>query len=152
VILPASEKNPGTWRYVTDDPGAGWFQTEFDDSSWKSAPGPFGDPDVDTYRVSTAVKADRAWFRRTFIVHDADVSNLHLWIQANDRVSVYINGVGVRQEGGHSPGYRWTYLGPEAARVLRKGENVIAVTVQRQRHPIFMDVGLIDMRPVIIRE
>lgn len=148
LILSTSETNPVTWRYTTDDPGADWFKPAFNDAGWKIGNGPIGDPDGGTYRITTPIKANRAWFRRTFSLQDTDFSNLMLRIQANDSVTVYLNGVRVRQEGGHSPDYRLSYLGPEAARALKKGENVIAVTVQRQRHPVFMDVGLIDMTPV----
>lgn len=147
LVLSTGEALPPEWRYTTDDPGADWFKPDFNDASWKAAKAPIGDPDGGTYRIATQIKGARAWFRRSFTLQDTEISNLMLRIQANDGVAIYLNGVRVRQEGGHSPGYRWSYLGPEAARALKKGDNVIAVSVQRSRHPIFMDVGLIDMTP-----
>jgi arylsulfatase A-like enzyme len=146
-VLPTSETIPQTWRYTTSAPGADWFKPEFEDTGWSTSQGPFGDPDQQTHRVTTPWKGENIWLRRKFILEDAKIANLHLRVHANDRVVVYLNGKEVRAEGGHSPSYRLSYLGSEAAKLLRNGENMIAVSCEKQRHPPFVDVGLIEMRP-----
>ncbi len=149
TILPVSAETSRAWTYSTTEPSSDWYKPDFDDAPWKIAPAPFGDPEGANHRIATPVKGDKLWLRQKFNLDEVNIANLHLHVQANDRVVVYLNGVQVRQEGGHSPSYRWSYLGAEAAKLLRKGANVIAVSVEKQRNPIFADVGLIDLKPAV---
>ena len=84
---------------------------------------------------------------RKFNLDDPNVAHLFMRIHNNDRATVFINSVQVRQEGGYSPGYRWSPLGEEGKQALRKGENVIAVVCEQDRHKAFIDVGLVDLKP-----
>lgn len=58
-----------------------------------------------------------------------------------------INGKQVRQEGGHSPDYRWSPLGEAGKQALRKGENVVAVLCEQGRNRAVIDVGLVELMP-----
>jgi hypothetical protein len=71
-----------------------------------------------------------------------------LRLHNNERVTVFLNGQQVRQEGGHSLGYRWSPLGDKGKQALRRGENVIAVVCEKGQHKTFVDVGLIELKPV----
>ena len=70
-----------------------------------------------------------------------------LKIHNNDRAKVYLNGKLVRECGGHSPTYRLTPLGKKGAQALVAGKNWIAIEIENERHPHFLDAGLIDYRP-----
>jgi hypothetical protein len=54
----------------------------------------------------------------------------------------------VRREGRHSPDYRWSPLNEIGKQALRQGENVISVMGEKAQHKAFVDVGLIELKPV----
>ena len=70
-----------------------------------------------------------------------------LKIHNNDRATIYLNGTKVRTCSGFSPTFRLTPLGENGARALREGKNVIAIEIENEKHPHFLDAGLIDYRP-----
>ncbi|NOT61121.1 MAG: hypothetical protein HOP19_12955, partial [Acidobacteria bacterium] len=82
-----------------------------------------------------------------FNLDDINLAHLFLRLHNNERVTVFLNGRQVRQEGGHSPGYRWSPLGELGKLALRKGENVIAVVCEKGQHKTFVDAGLVELKP-----
>jgi arylsulfatase A-like enzyme len=147
TILPTSEDAPQAWRYTMTEPAADWSKPEFDDAVWKTGNGPFADSSVSLYKAGTPWTAGKIWLRRKFKLDEPNVAHLFQRIHNNDRATVFINGVQVRQEGGYSPGYRWSPLGEVGKQALRKGENVIAVLCEQDRHKAFIDVGLVELKP-----
>ncbi len=147
TILPTSEQSPQKWRYTMTEPGADWHKPEFDDTAWKTGHAPFADPDGSMYKAATPWSSGKIWLRRTFNLDDPNVAHLFLRLHNNDRATVFINGVQVRQEGGNSPGYHWSPLGEAGKRALRKGENVITVLGEQDRRKAFIDVGLLELKP-----
>jgi len=135
----------GTWSHTTKQPAEDWATTAFDDSKWKKAPAPFGDPAA---KAITPWTSDKLWLRRSFEIVDPQAHDLMLKIQNNDSATIYINGKLARRCGGFSPLARLTLLGEKGQQALVKGKNVIAVEIENNKHPHFLDIGLIDMRPV----
>lgn len=147
TILPTSEDAPQAWRYTMTEPGSEWAKSEFDDAAWKVGNAPFGDPSTKQYKPATNWSEGKIWLRRKFNLEDTNLAHLFMRVHNNERVTVFINGQQVRQEGGHSPGYRWSPLGDVGKQALRKGENVIAVVCEKGQHKTFVDVGLIELKP-----
>lgn len=147
-IPPASKPsvllNTGsTWSFTTARPAENWAAPDFDDSTWKQAAAPFGDPAA---KAKTAWTSDHLWVRQTFDLADAKIHDLMLKIHNNDRARVYLNGKLVRDCGGHSPTYRLTPLGEHGAKALVPGKNTIAIEIENEKHPHFLDAGLINYR------
>ena len=44
ILLPTSRKEEQLWRYTTSQPGAEWYQVDFEDNAWLEGPGGFGTP------------------------------------------------------------------------------------------------------------
>jgi hypothetical protein len=147
TILPTSEEAPQQWRYTMTEPAADWHKPEFNDAAWKKGSAPFADPAVPLYKAATPWSSGKIWLRQTFTLDDPNVGHLFLRIHNNDRATIFINGKQVRQEGGHSPSYRWSPLGEVGKQALRRGENVIAVLCEQERHKPFVDVGLLELKP-----
>jgi hypothetical protein len=150
TILPTSEDAPQAWRYVMTEPSADWAKPEFDDANWKTGNAPFADPSTAQYKPATPWSEGKIWLRRSFTLNDINLAPLFLRLHNNERVTVFINGVQVRQEGGTSPGYRWSPLGEIGKQSLRKGANVIAVVCEKGQHKAFVDVGLVELKPAQI--
>lgn len=148
TILPTSEDAPQSWRYTMTEPNSDWAKAGFDDAVWKVGNAPFADPSTKQYRPATPWSEGKIWLRRKFNVEDTNVAHLFLRLHNNERVTVFLNGQQVRQEGGHSPGYRWSPLGDVGKQALHKGENVIAVVCEKGQHKTFVDVGLVELKPV----
>ena len=146
TILPTSEDAPQSWQYTMTEPSADWNKAEFDDAAWQTGNAPFADPSTKQYKSATPWSEGKIWLRRKFNLDDPNVAHLFMRIHNNDRATVFINGKQVRQEGGYSPDYRWSPLGDIGKQALRKGENVIAVLCEQDRHKAFIDLGLVELK------
>ncbi|HNC97824.1 MAG TPA: hypothetical protein PKW90_16970 [Myxococcota bacterium] len=87
------------WRYLDSGvyPGNTWMQADFDDTSWKSGPGPLGYGDAQVsildYGTDPNNKPAAAWFRRDFVLNgDRRPAALNLWLMRDDSALVYLNG------------------------------------------------------------
>ncbi len=154
------------WRYWDGnaDPPADWFGVDFDDSDWEagSAPLGYGEEDIATslsFGSDARNKRPAAFFRKNFDVEDPNASETFaLGIRADDGAVVYLNGNEIRRlrmadgEISHrtfSAGNTQSESGLEGKlipfkidpKALRKGENVIAVSVH-QRHGASSDLVL----------
>jgi arylsulfatase A-like enzyme len=147
TIVPTSEDAPQAWRYTMTEPSSDWMKAEFDDANWQTGNAPFADPSTAQYKPATPWSEGKIWLRRKFNLDDTNIAHLFLRLHNNERVTVFLNGQQVRQEGGHSPGYRWSPLGDKGKQALRKGANVIAVVCEKGQHKTFVDVGLIELKP-----
>ena len=85
-----------TWSYLpaVSEPPATWYQTGFDDSSWKTGPGGFGYGDGDDATVTAAVNS--IYLRKKFnITNTAIIDQLLLDIDYDDAFVLYLNGTEV---------------------------------------------------------
>ena len=65
----------GTWAYAEEKQAKTWDSPTYDDSDWKRAPAPFGDPKAG---AKTAWTSDNLWIRQAFEVDDPEVHELML--------------------------------------------------------------------------
>ncbi len=139
LLVPTSEKLRQTWRYSFTDPGSGWFEEGFVDSSWKSGEGGFGQKTTPAPNVGTEWTSPDIWIRRTFELSSVPTDvMLRLW--HDEDAEVYINGRLVASF------KQWVdaYVNvPFDASSLRVGRNVVAVKCRQTSGGQFIDVGLV---------
>ena len=137
-----------TWSYLpaVSEPPATWYQTGFDDSSWKTGPGGFGYGDGDDATVTAAVNS--IYLRKKFKITDTGIiDQLLLDIDYDDAFVLYLNGTEVARSlniTANPPLFNSTltidheallYRGllPERyvlkPSVLKQGDNVLAVQI-----------------------
>lgn len=149
VRAKRSEPRP-VWRYATSAPGADWSLPGYNDASWASGGGAFGDTVIAgsgfVTDVGTAWKSGDLWLRRAFTVSGAAVKNPQLYLRHSGPVAVSLNGLEVARLDGASDDYIAVPLADPSA--LRRGKNTLAVhcTGQTER-PDYIDLGIID-KPV----
>lgn len=143
AVVPTSRETAQTWRYTTDNPGDGWYRSDFDDSSWSEAPGGFGAEGTPGSVVRTEWKTGTIWLRRTFLLSDLDFELAALDIHHDEDAQVFINGKLVA----NLSGYTGRYEEVEATRALREalvaGTNVMAVHCRQTTGGQYIDVGVL---------
>jgi hypothetical protein len=144
-VVPASDREPQTWRYTTEAPAAAWFESGFDDSSWRSGPGGFGARDTRFARVGTEWRTPDIWLRRAADAPAGPLAAPHLRVFHDDDVRVYLNGVLAAEIPGANAGFAYVPLTGAARAALRPGRNVIAVHAHQNRGGQFIDVGIVDV-------
>ena len=149
-LSPTSDLRPQPWRNKLFEPGVapdeGWVRPDFDDTAWHESEG------VHTRFTAAAgepTDAGEVAARRRFTVDDPQGQALRIRLQTvrTALTRVYLNGVLVTDvERGQRGGYATIPLDPAALGLLRRGENVLAVTSTAQgQNANRLDVGL-DIR------
>jgi hypothetical protein len=140
TVLPASDEKAYTVKYTTDAPAAGWEKAGFADAGWKSGTAPFGDG-----QATTQWKTKDLWTRRTFDLTTTDFNNLKLKIMHDDDTEVYLNGVKIYS----CACFNGKFIDvPVDNKVLRKGQNILAIHVKNNVGGQWLDAGLIYEKPV----
>jgi DNA uptake protein ComE-like DNA-binding protein len=130
-----------TWRTLgadalSDSPGEGWFEPDFDDTRWPlavSAPTSCGATWPDEPNSLPMWPTDdrfAAFFRKTFTVPEGGtVTRASLTVEADDDVAVYVNGVEVYMEEDFAvlEGNRIIRQTIDITSELTEGDNVIAM-------------------------
>ena len=153
TLVPTSEETAQIWRYSTDKPKDGWENPDFDDASWKSGPGGFGEPTTPASVVKTNWKTDDIWLRRDFDLKAGGrtLKSLHeigLRIHHDEEAEVYLNGVMIGTVSGYSTSYHERTLGEVAKKAMLPGKNVLAVHCHQTGGGQYIDVGLVDVEEV----
>ena len=153
TLVPTSEETAQIWRYSTDKPKEGWEKPDFDDASWKSGPGGFGEPTTPASVVKTIWKTNDIWLRRDFNLKAQGITlnSLHeigLRIHHDEDTEIYINGVLIGTAAGYSTSYHERTLGEAAKKALLPGKNVLAIHCHQTGGGQYIDVGLVDVQEV----
>ncbi|MBQ8187075.1 MAG: hypothetical protein IJ037_09450 [Clostridia bacterium] len=128
------------WEYIQGPSEAkiqveGWITGEDDSTKWKTAQAPFGDRNIDGIKWKTDWSGDTRKaivLRKTFTVDDVSKfagSALSTNITYDDSIAIYINGEKVFSDGGWVDSYVELTLAADASKVLKNGENIIAVSL-----------------------
>jgi HEAT repeat protein len=146
-LAPTSEITPQPWRSqlfgAAETLPVGWEQVDFDDQSWTNHAGIFTAFDAQNPQ---AYPQGTIAARRRFPVHDTNGASLRIRLQTvrPARTRVYLNGVLVAEAvRGQRGGYAAIELDRSVLELLRRGENVLAVTCNQQgKDNNRLDVGL----------
>ncbi len=150
TLVPTSEHTAQTWRYTADKPADGWQKSDFDDSSWKSGPGGFGEPSTPGSVVKTPWKTNDIWLRREFdIAGDGKpfmaVHELALRIHHDEDAEVFLNGELIAQVTGYTTQYVEVPLDEAARKTLKAGKNTLAVHCHQTGGGQYIDLGIVDL-------
>jgi hypothetical protein len=153
VLVPTSEQAAQTWRYTTDKPADNWQKPAFDDASWKSGPGGFGEPSTPGSVVKTEWKTNDIWLRREFDLKSQGITlnSLHelaLRIHHDEDTEVFLNGELIAKTTGYTTQYIEVPLDEVARNLLKSGTNTLAVHCKQTGGGQYIDVGLVDVKEV----
>ncbi len=143
LCVHADDSPDGPWRFVLQTPSDGWFLEAFDDSSWNSAPGGFGDPSTPGSRVNTEWRSNDIWLRRSVELSSIPKKPA-LYIHHDEDTQVYINGQKVADLKRWTTEYRVVPLSEDDAKALVEGSNLLAVHCHQTTGGQFIDVHVID--------
>jgi hypothetical protein len=145
-VLPSSQKEARTWKYTTDEPQTGWFQTSFNDASWKSGLAGFGTRGTPGGNIKTIWNTNNIWMRQEFTLGDlsaTDKDKLVLYLHHDEDCEVYINGVKAAAISGYSSAYTVVPINAEGkAAIKTNGKNIIAIHCKQTQGGQYIDAGL----------
>ncbi|AQQ08666.1 Beta-galactosidase [Sedimentisphaera cyanobacteriorum] len=145
-ILPTSAQTPQTWKYSFSDPGEGWQNPAFDDSSWQQGHGGFGTESTPGAVIGTVWDSSDIWLRKSFEVGqltDEQIEKLIFRIHHDEDVEVYVNGSLVFSEDGFTTNYLYVNAGQELKNAIQPGQtNTIAVHCYQDTGGQYIDVGI----------
>ena len=148
VVLPTSREQAQEWRYTTTRPADGWEQAAFDDSSWKTGPGGFGEPTTPGSKVRTDWKTPDIWLRRSVKLPESEIKTggLALAIHHDEDAEIYLNGTQIAAVKGYTTDYNVVPLDEKTlAAAWKEGENVLAVHCHQTGGGQYIDVGLVRL-------
>lgn len=141
TVLPASDEKAYTVKYSEATPASGWEKEGFADAAWKTGTAPFGDG-----QAITQWKTKDLWVRRTFNLTKTDFNNLKLKIMHDDDVEVYLNGKSIYS----CECFNGKFINvPVDSKLLKKGQNTLAIHVRNNTGGQWLDAGLIYEKPVV---
>lgn len=142
VLVPSSEKSPQDWHYTITQPAPDWMGSDFDDSTWQHAAGGFGTEGTPGAVVGTEWKSSDIWLRRSFQLRSLpEEGTLYLRIHHDEDAEVYLNGQLLATCSKYVVTYDLIPLGDRFLKLLRVGENVLAVHCHQTNGGQFIDVG-----------
>ncbi len=147
LVPTAKDANDVRWRYTTQKPGANWYQTEFDASSWKEGASGFGTRGTPGSVVRTEWTTPEIWLRREFTMPEGISKEAQLILHHDEDVEVYINGTLAVSASGYVSDYDILPLSSKAKAALKPGKNVFAVHCKQTGGGQYVDVGLVDTVP-----
>ncbi|MGN6542341.1 MAG: glutaminase domain-containing protein [Ginsengibacter sp.] len=139
-ILPTSDDQNYSVKYVETEPQNGWEDVSFDDSNWKTGEAPFTS---NKRKEGTLWNSHDLWTRRTFNLDKTNFSNLFLKLNHDDNIEVYVNGQQVYQHTGWI--HKYEYIPLDAQKLnLKKGKNVLAIHIANTAGGAFLDAGIVS--------
>ena len=145
VLVPSSETGgKKLWKYSFDMPGSDWYMTSYDDSDWKEGLGGFGDYEHPMMNMGTGWTSNDIWLRRSFNLDrlPKGKAKLVVSIRHDDSAEVYLNGEKIVTAKGATGSYVLEYPVSDAVKLLKKGENTLAVYCHEDGGEQFIDAGL----------
>lgn len=142
-IIPMTDVERWEASYTRENPGNGWQEFQFDDSSWKKGKAAFGTRDQK--RIGTEWKGENTdiYIRRTFEINNTDLTeDIYLIYSHDDVFELYLNGEQLVSTGEVWRDNVYLKLSDEAKKKLRKGKNVIAAHCHNTTGGAYVDFGL----------
>jgi hypothetical protein len=144
-VVATSQQTPAIWRYTIQQPPADWMKTEFDASAWQEGPGTFGTEGTPGSVVRTKWSSDDIWLRREVMLPKTKFAHLRFYVDHDEDVEIYVNGVLASAEGGFTTTYVPLEINPPALALLKPGATVtLAVHCHQTTGGQNIDVGLVN--------
>jgi hypothetical protein len=128
------------YRFTTNAPAADWSAPTADDSSWQTGRAPFGNA---LPGIRTSWNTGNIWLRQTFNFDGDAIKAAALVIFYDEDTEIYLNSQQVWKRTGYTTSYD-TFAVTEALRkVLKKGNNTLAVHTHETAGGQFIDLALL---------
>jgi len=144
-IVATGTKSPVEWSYTFERPSGQWFAPAYDASAWKRGLSGFGSGETPGGVVRTPWTSEDIWIRRDFDLPASSLKDLQLWMQHDDDVEVYVNGVLALKRPGANR-FEPLELTKEGRAALRPGRNTVAIHVRDTGGDQFIDLGFVTIR------
>jgi hypothetical protein len=144
-VVPSSRSAVVNWKYSLEKPSDSWINSTFDDSSWKSAVGPFGSAGTPGISPKTTWSSDDIWLRREFTMPSVS-GDLQLLVYHDEDVEVYINGVLATTDAGYVNSYEALEMSAAAKALLKPGTKIVlSVHCHQTTGGQGVDVGIVKL-------
>jgi hypothetical protein len=144
-LLPDARVQPGQWSYTTQFPGEGWQRIGFGTGSWKSATSGFGTRGTPGSIIGTVWNTSDIWLRRMFSLSEVPKGDIFLSLCHDEDVEIYLNGSLIHSAKGHIGEYTLVHLGEFARRLMKPGDNLLAVHCRQTSGGQYIDAGLLSV-------
>ena len=145
VVVPTARTAPATWRYTIQKPAGNWTAPEFDANGWAEGQSSFGTEGTPGAYLHTRWDTGDIWLRRVITLPDAKFHDLHFYVDHDEDVEVYVNGVLASSEPSFTSSYVPLEISPAAMQLLKPGATVtLAVHCHQTEGGQNIDVGLVD--------
>jgi hypothetical protein len=145
-VVPTSRHTPVNWRYTTQQPAADWIKPEFDASSWQEGPAGFGSEGTPGAVIHTAWNTGDIWLQRKFVMPVDLHKNLQFYVDHDEDVEIYVNGILAAMESGFTTGYVPLEITASALAQLKPGAPItLAVHCHQTGGGQAIDVGLAEV-------
>ncbi|MGA2246797.1 MAG: DUF5127 domain-containing protein [Verrucomicrobiota bacterium] len=147
VVVPTARTAPATWRYTTNKPAANWTAPDFDASAWAEGVASFGTEGTPGAIVHTRWDTDDIWLRRELAVPDMKFHDLHFYVDHDEDVEIFVNGVLASSEESFTSSYVPLEISPAGLKILKPGATVtVAVHCHQTTGGQNIDVGMVDFK------
>jgi hypothetical protein len=145
--LPDALTIPQVWKDTTTTPPSNWTSQSFDDSSWSSGLGGFGNASTPGALVNTSwLGVDTICLRKSWTVPTGNLSNLEVQAYHDEDMTVYIDGVQAVSVTGYQTQYNLFTIAPAALALLTPGATVVfAVSCVNTGGGQDIDVGIVNV-------
>ena len=145
-VIPTAKTEPSMWRYTTQKPKGDWTRSGFDASSWREGSASFGTTGTPGAVVRTRWNTDDIWLRRDITLPDKEYPDLQLYIDHDEDVEVYVNGILAAREEGFTTSYETLNIQASARALLKPNATVtLAVHCHQTAGGQNIDVGLANV-------
>jgi hypothetical protein len=143
--VPTAKTEPATWHYTVKKPSANWTAPNFDARGWAEGVASFGTEGTPGAYLHTRWDTDDIWLRRDVTLPDGKFHNLRFYVDHDEDVEIYVNGVLASSEVSFVSSYVPLEISPAALELLKPGATVtVAVHCHQTEGGQNIDVGLVD--------
>jgi len=145
-IIPTARKTTSLWRYTTHEPAGDWAKPEFDATAWTQGPASFGTAGTPGAVVRTRWDTGDIWLRREITLPEKEYPGLEFFVDHDEDVEIYVNGILAAQEAGFTVNYVPLEIKPTARTLLKPNATVtLAVHCHQTSGGQNIDVGLANV-------
>jgi hypothetical protein len=145
-VVPTAQKEASVWRYTTNKPAGDWTKPGFDASSWQEGPASFGTEGTPGAVVRTRWDTDDIWLRREITLPGKQCPGLHFYVDHDEDVEIYVNGLLAAAESGFTTSYETLPIRPEARALMKPNATVtLSVHCHQTTGGQNIDVGLAEV-------
>ena len=147
VVIPTAQTAPATWRYTTNQPASNWTAPDFDAAGWPEGVASFGTEGTPGAIVHTRWSTDDIWLRREMTLPAQKFHDLRFYVDHDEDVEIYVNGVFASSEEGFTGSYVPLDISPAALQILKPGATVkVAVHCHQTVGGQNIDVGMVSSK------